>query len=140
MTAAMRVEDGKIIFSGPLEVKKRRRRLGEGDHGGAIAARTRRCRSTFRIAAPSTPPERRLLLAMERGHTGEVEVTGADAKVTALIEQMRAVIPKEPTDKEERLALREAAEAARSPGFAKKFHDSCDVFWRNRGGADGAAG
>jgi len=116
MMAAMRVEAGKIVFSGPLEVKSI-----AGVWTKAIAAAHRNADQALQIdisecetidTAGAT-----LLLAMERGHPGSVDLTGADAKAGALIAQMRAIIPDEPSKKEVRLALREAQQAARSPGL-----------------------
>ena len=116
MTTAMRVEDGKIVFSGPLEVKSI-----AGIWAKAITAAHGVADRTLRIditdCATIDTAGATLLLAMERGHDGAVEVTGADAKASALIEQMRAIIPAEPSTKEAKLAEREAAVAAQGPGL-----------------------
>jgi phospholipid/cholesterol/gamma-HCH transport system permease protein len=120
MTAAMRVEAGKIIFSGPLEVKSI-----AGVWAKALTAAHRATDQALQIdiseCANIDTAGATLLLTMERGHKGDVAVTGADARATALIEQMRAVIPHEPTNKQERQAQLEATEAARGPGIIRSF-------------------
>lgn len=120
MTASMRAESGKIIFSGPLEVT-----TIAAVWVKAISASRREADRALQIdisdCAAIDTAGATLLLAMERGHQGEVELTGADAKASALIEQMRGVIPKEATRKEAALAIREAEQAARSPGIVENF-------------------
>ncbi len=118
MTAVMRVEAGKIIFSGLLEVRSIAEvwtKAINAAHRGAdqpLRIDISECETLDTAGAT-------LLLTMQRGHAGPVEITGADAKASALIEQMRAIIPDEPSKKEARLALREAEQAARSPGLTK---------------------
>lgn len=119
MTAALRVESGRIIFSGPLEVK-----TIAAVWAKAMTAARRTADQSLQIdiseCAAIDTAGATLLLAMERLRQGAVEVTGADAKASALIEQMREVIPKEPSKKQAAAALREAEQAARGPGMWQK--------------------
>ncbi len=114
MTAAMRVEAGKIILTGSLEVKSI-----AGVWTKAIAAAHRGSDQALQIdisdCAPIDTAGATLLLAMEREHRGPVQLTGADPQAGALIAQMRGVIPAEQTKKQVALELREAAQASRPP-------------------------
>ena len=120
MTATMRLEAGKIIFSGPLEVKS----IAEV-WAKAMAAAHRGPGQMLHIDISGCPTidtaGATLLLAMERGHGGAMELTGAGEQASALLEQMRGIIPEEQTKKEAGLALREAAQAQRGPGMWKNF-------------------
>jgi phospholipid/cholesterol/gamma-HCH transport system permease protein len=120
MMAAMRVEAGKIIFSGPLEVKSIAAVWAK-----AMTAAHRGPDQMLHIDISGCPvidtAGATLLLAMERGHSGAMELTGADAQASALLEQMRGIIPDEPTKKAAGQALREAEQAQRGPGTWKNF-------------------
>jgi len=110
----MRVEDGRIIFAGPLEVKRIAAVWQK-----AMAAARRGPGQALNIDISECPhvdtAGATLLLAMERLHESEVNLTGADAKAGALIEQMRQVIPPELTHKQEVAAQREAEATQHGP-------------------------
>ncbi len=111
---AMRVEDGRIFFSGPLEVKSIAAVWQK-----AMAAARREPGEPLNVDISECPhvdtAGATLLLAMERLHESEVNLTGADAKAAALIEQMRHIIPPELTHKQEVAAQREAEAAQQGP-------------------------
>ena len=77
--AAMRVEDGRIVFSGPLEVKSIAAVWQK-----AMAAARRRPGEALNVDISECPhldtAGATLLLAMERLHESEVNLTGADPK------------------------------------------------------------
>ncbi len=112
--AAMRVEDGRIVFSGPLEVKSIATVWQK-----AMAAARRRPGEALNVDISECPhldtAGATLLLAMERLHESEVNLTGADPKAAALIEQMRHIIPPELTHKQVVAAQREAEAAQQGP-------------------------
>jgi phospholipid/cholesterol/gamma-HCH transport system permease protein len=116
----MRLEPGKIILSGKLEVKC----IG-GIWTAALNAAKRAPDEALSIdiseCAAIDTAGATLLLAMERGHRGPVAVTGADARAAALIEQMRGVVPDAPSDRQVSQAVREAEQAARRPGMLETF-------------------
>jgi phospholipid/cholesterol/gamma-HCH transport system permease protein len=127
MTATLRVAEGAVIFSGPLEVKS----IADVWQKAMVAARRATdCELTIDIAGcPNIDTAgATMLLAMERAHHGLVKMAGADEKAAALLEQMRSLVPEETSAKEARQQIREAALSAKSPGMLETFETRVAFF------------
>jgi phospholipid/cholesterol/gamma-HCH transport system permease protein len=117
--ATIKVGDGGIAFAGALSA------MGIGALWPKAIAAVRRAKegklvidladvSVFDTTGAS------LILAMEASHDGDVEVTGADERATALLAQMRETAPPPLDAKQQAAAVREAAADAKGPNWAEK--------------------
>jgi len=126
-TVTMRVEDGRIIFSGPLEVKsiaavwQKAMTAARRAPGEALDIDISECPHVDTAGAT-------LLLAMERLHESDVNLSGADAKASALIEQMRHIVPPELTQRQVVAAQREADRAAQGPDLLTMLKTRIEFF------------
>jgi phospholipid/cholesterol/gamma-HCH transport system permease protein len=127
MRVTMRVEDGRIIFSGPLEVK-----CIAAVWQKAMTAARRAPGESLNIDISECPhvdtAGATLLLAMERLHEREANLSGADAKASALIAQMRQIMPAELTQRQVAAAQRDADRAAHGPDLLKRLQTRIAFF------------
>ncbi len=110
----MRVEPGRIVLLGALEVKVigplwNRAMAAAAAAGKPLEIDISGCSAVDTAGAT-------LLLEMERRHSGATAFSGADPKVSALLDQMRQILPPLSSEKQFQQNLRARSVASRGPG------------------------
>jgi phospholipid/cholesterol/gamma-HCH transport system permease protein len=116
--ASIRAGDGVIAFTGPLSAN------GIGPIWQKAMTEARRARDrrlNIDIAGVSLidTTGASFLLALERSHGGDAVISGADDRATALLTQLRNLLPPPLDGKARAAAQREAAQAAQRRGWVE---------------------